>query len=412
MRAVLLGTGSPPPNPKRRGPATLLTLGEEMFLVDAGSGVGAQLVQAGVRPYDWPRVLITHHHSDHIIDLGHLLITRWISGQNAPFEVWGPAGTQRQMDKLLDYLDWDIEIRRHDMVKRARPIVRVTEIEEGKIFEVGGVTVSAFTVDHDPVRPAVGYRFEGGGRRVAVSGDTRPSENLIRWSRGVDCLIHECCEMTKTTWTPDCARVRRVEGRRGRIHKAAGDACASLPLGGRVLADVLHSEIEASQSAYEERRSRSAALDVDRVLGLDHEQGRDAVLLEIPRRAAPGRDGQTEQGRRDREQLEIAAEHRVRSPFGVEGDEGKRAAQKRAEVGLGEPRDHAGGKGGAQAPGHYLPRCALRKHSTCVSDSSCAATAARAGLTRGEYRPGLLCPPRFGMVRESCALSSSAPRDR
>src|SRR5437867_3508563 len=91
MRAVLLGTGSPPPNPKRRGPATLLTLGEEMFLVDAGSGVGAQLVQAGVRPYDWPRVLITHHHSDHIIDLGHLLITRWISGQNAPFEVWGPA---------------------------------------------------------------------------------------------------------------------------------------------------------------------------------------------------------------------------------------------------------------------------------------------------------------------------------
>ena len=204
MRAVLLGTGSPPPNPKRRGPATLLTLGQEMFLVDAGSGVGAQLVQAGVRPYDWPRVLITHHHSDHIIDLGHLLITRWISGQNAPFEVWGPAGTQRQMDKLLDYLDWDIEIRRHHMVKRARPTVRVTEIEEGKIFEVGGVTVSAFTVDHDPVRPAVGYRFEGGGRRVAVSGDTRPSENLIRWSRGVDCLIHECCEMTKTTWTPDC----------------------------------------------------------------------------------------------------------------------------------------------------------------------------------------------------------------
>ena len=60
MRAVLLGTGSPPPNPKRRGPATLLSLGDERFLVDAGSGVGAQLVQAGVRPWDWPRVFITH----------------------------------------------------------------------------------------------------------------------------------------------------------------------------------------------------------------------------------------------------------------------------------------------------------------------------------------------------------------
>ena len=62
------------------------------------------MVQAGVRPYDWPPVFITHHHSDHTIDLGHLLITRWIVGQNAPFEVYGPAGTRRQMDKLLDWL--------------------------------------------------------------------------------------------------------------------------------------------------------------------------------------------------------------------------------------------------------------------------------------------------------------------
>jgi ribonuclease Z len=204
MRAVLLGTGSPPPNPKRRGPATLLTLGDERFLVDAGSGVGAQMVQAGVRAYDWPRVLITHHHSDHTIDIGHLLITRWIVGQNAPFEVWGPAGTRRQMDKLLDYLEWDIEVRGRHMPGRERPRVDVTEIEEGKILEVGGVTVSAFGVDHDPVKPAFGYRFDGGGRSVVVSGDTRPSENLIRWSQGVDCLIHECCEMAKTSWCPGC----------------------------------------------------------------------------------------------------------------------------------------------------------------------------------------------------------------
>jgi len=102
LRAVLLGTGSPPPNPRRRGPATLLALDEQRFLVDAGSGVGVQLIQAGVRAYDWPPVFITHHHSDHVIDLGHLLITRWIVGQNAPFGVYGPAGTRRQMDLLLD----------------------------------------------------------------------------------------------------------------------------------------------------------------------------------------------------------------------------------------------------------------------------------------------------------------------
>jgi ribonuclease Z len=204
MRVTLLGTGAPPPNPGRRGPATLLQLGAERFLVDAGSGVGAQLVQAGVRAYDWPRILITHHHSDHTIDLGHLLITRWIVGQNAPLEVYGPAGTRRQIDLLLEYLHWDIEVRRAHMHGRRPPEVRVTEIEEGRVMETGGVTVSAFLVDHDPVRPAFGFRFAGGGRTVVLSGDTRPSENLIRWSRGADCLIHECCEMARTSWFPGC----------------------------------------------------------------------------------------------------------------------------------------------------------------------------------------------------------------
>jgi ribonuclease Z len=204
MRVTLLGTGAPPPNPERRGPATLVAVGEEQCLVDAGSGVGVQLVRAGLRPYDWPRVLVTHHHSDHTIDLGHLLITRWIVGQNAPFEVWGPAGTRRQMDMLLDYLHWDIEVRRRHMHDRPPPEVRVTEIEEGPLFDAGGLRVSAFLVEHDPVKPAFGFRFEGDGRSVVVSGDTRPAENLIRWSQGVDCLVHECCEMARTSFEPGC----------------------------------------------------------------------------------------------------------------------------------------------------------------------------------------------------------------
>src|SRR5439155_1693500 len=169
-----------------------------------GSGVGAQLVQAGLRPYDWPRIFITHHHSDHTIDLGHLLITRWIVGQNAPLEIWGPAGTRRQVDRLLDYLAWDIEVRRAHMHDREPPEVRVTEIEEGKVMEAGGVRVSAFLVEHGPVKPAYGFRFEGDGRSVVVSGDTRPCENLVRWAHKVDCLVHECCEMAKTSWYPGC----------------------------------------------------------------------------------------------------------------------------------------------------------------------------------------------------------------
>ena len=71
-------------------------------------------------------------------------------------------------------------------------------------MELGGVTVSAFAVDHDPVRPAFGFRFDGGGRTIAISGDTRPSDNLMKWCRDADVLIHECCEMSKTPWFPGC----------------------------------------------------------------------------------------------------------------------------------------------------------------------------------------------------------------
>jgi ribonuclease Z len=205
MRAILLGTGAPPPNPRRRGPSTLVTLGGSThFLVDAGSGVGVQMVQAGLRPYDWPPVFITHHHSDHVVDLGHLLITRWIVGQNTPFEVYGPAGTRRQMDKLLDYMQWDIEVRRGHMIDREPPTVRVTEVDEGKVYDRDGLQISAFLVEHDPVKPAFGYRFDGEGRSLVISGDTRPCENLMKWSHGVDTLIHECCEMARTSWVPGC----------------------------------------------------------------------------------------------------------------------------------------------------------------------------------------------------------------
>lgn len=204
MRLTLLGTGCPPPNPLRRGPATLVSLAAEHLLVDCGSGVAAQLLQAGVRAFDLHRILLTHLHSDHVIDLGHVLITRWILGQNAPLEVWGPAGTNRHLEKVLDLLDWDVEVRREHMHGRERPQVAVSEIEEGTILARGGLTVTAFRVEHAPVDAAFGFRFDGDGRSVVISGDTRPSDNLIRHARGADLLLHECTDATKTSWVPGC----------------------------------------------------------------------------------------------------------------------------------------------------------------------------------------------------------------
>lgn len=135
MQATLLGTGCPPPNPSRRGPATLVRAGAEILLVDAGSGVAVQLQRAGVRTSQLRTVLLTHLHSDHVIDLGHLVVTRWIVGENAPLEVLGPAGTAAHVERLLALWSWDVEVRRAHMHDREPPRVAVTEIEEGRVLE-------------------------------------------------------------------------------------------------------------------------------------------------------------------------------------------------------------------------------------------------------------------------------------
>src|SRR5262245_62658215 len=166
MTVRLLGTGCPPPNPRRRGPATLVQAGDERFLVDAGSGVAAQLVAAGVPIVDVPRVFLTHLHSDHVIDLGHLVLTRWIVGENTPLEVLGPAGTAAHVERLLALWAWDVEVRRAHMREREPPRVRVTELEEGVVFERDGLRGTAFLVEHEPVKPAFGFRFDAPGRRV------------------------------------------------------------------------------------------------------------------------------------------------------------------------------------------------------------------------------------------------------
>jgi ribonuclease Z len=204
MQITLLGTGCPPPNPSRRGPATLVRAGGDSLLVDAGSGVAVQLQRAGMRTSQLRTVLLTHLHSDHVIDLGHLVLTRWIVGENAPLEVLGPAGTAAHVERLLALWSWDIEVRRAHMHDREPPRVAVTEIAEGRVLEREGLSVVAFPVDHEPVKPAFGFRFDTPERRVAISGDTRPCESLVRHARDVDVLIHECTDMTHAAWTPGC----------------------------------------------------------------------------------------------------------------------------------------------------------------------------------------------------------------
>lgn len=195
LTVILLGTGGGPPvNLQQFGASILVEAGGERLLFDCGRGATMRLTQVGVPIGTISRLFLTHLHSDHVIQIPDLLLAGWAAGRRTiPLEVWGPAGTRDMMDHMQQAFAFDIHTRRDVDEKFPATGIQVVshDITEGVVFSEHGVKVTAFLVDHGPVEPAFGYRVDFGGRSVALSGDTRVSENLIRSVQGVDVLIHE-----------------------------------------------------------------------------------------------------------------------------------------------------------------------------------------------------------------------------
>ncbi len=209
MQVVLLGTGFPRPDPERAGPAAAVVVGEKVFVVDAGRGVVLRLAAAELPLKSVRAVFLTHLHSDHTAGLPDLFNTTWQFGRHTPFELYGPQGTKKLADAMLKFFEADIHIRRDLMEKHpgAGTTINTHIVREGVVYQDADVKVTAFAVDHKPVEPAFGYRFDAGGRSIVISGDTRPSDNLVRYATGADVLVHEAImpEYLDTVDKPDVA---------------------------------------------------------------------------------------------------------------------------------------------------------------------------------------------------------------
>ena len=190
---TLLGTGDPQPGVERFGPSIFVQAGNQSLLFDAGRGCLQRLRQLNQSYAKIDALFLTHLHSDHIVGLPDLWLTGWlISGRGSPLNIFGPKGTMEMINNLQKAFAFDIKIRVEDDKAPAEGSrLSVREIQQGTVYKKNGVTVIAFEVDHGPVKPAFGYRIEYNGHSIVLSGDTRYSENLIKFAKGVDLLVHE-----------------------------------------------------------------------------------------------------------------------------------------------------------------------------------------------------------------------------
>jgi ribonuclease BN (tRNA processing enzyme) len=214
---VLLGTGNPPADPDRSGPATAIVVNGTPYLIDMGAGIVRRAKSAvvekgvaGLDPVNLRVVFVTHLHSDHTVGFPDLWLTPWVLGRRFPLEVYGPAGLSAMTRHLMEAYRVDFEVRTKDRkVYGGRTVaaahgISTHEINPGVVYRDANVTVTAFRTNHG--MPSFGYRFDTPDRSIVISGDTTPTQATIDACHGCDVLIHEVLTRDWLAKRPDFVR--------------------------------------------------------------------------------------------------------------------------------------------------------------------------------------------------------------
>jgi ribonuclease BN (tRNA processing enzyme) len=213
-QVVMLGTGNPPADPDRSGPATAIVVNGTAYLVDFGAGVvrraKSALVDKGIAALDPVKLrvaFVTHLHSDHTVGYPDLILTPWVIGRRVPLEVYGPKGITAMTEHIFEAYRADFETRTKDRALYkvgAFPeghAVNAHEITSGVVYKDANVTVTAFATKH--AMESYGYRFDTADRSIVISGDTNPTQATIDACHGCDVLIHEVLTQEWLAKRPD-----------------------------------------------------------------------------------------------------------------------------------------------------------------------------------------------------------------
>ena len=193
MQLILLGTGCPSVDYKRFGPSNLITTNNTKVLVDCGSGVTQRLNQIKISSADIDALMLTHLHSDHVVDLYQLIISSWHSYRVKPWIIYGPKGTKNFINKIMNA--WKDE-RAQRIDYEARSSIEafniiIKEFKSEGNFKIKDLKITYFEVDHKPVKFAYGFNFFHNKKKLTISGDTKPCENIMKFGQNSDVLLHE-----------------------------------------------------------------------------------------------------------------------------------------------------------------------------------------------------------------------------
>jgi len=207
---VMLGTGTPFPDPDRSGPATAIIVNSTPYLIDFGPGVVRRAAAAyrngmtafGAGAVNVATAFLTHLHSDHTAGYPDLILTPWVMGRTE-LDVYGPEGLEEMTKHVLEAWRQDIEIRTKGLEQRQALVVRAHDVKPGVVYKDERVTVTAFRVPHGQWPQAFGYRFDTPRKNIVISGDTSPSEELVAHCQPCDVLIHEVYSPESVLSMPD-----------------------------------------------------------------------------------------------------------------------------------------------------------------------------------------------------------------